>query len=79
MLHAVARACALVLFSIAIAQSATAAIHTAGRASTASSTFYTGQQNVLSATQVIGIGGAVTRAPLPHHRTCGSASGGSAG
>ena len=27
----------------------------------------------------IGIGGAVTCAPLPHHRTCGSASGGSAG
>lgn len=52
MLHAVARACALVLFSIAIAQSATAAIHTAGRTSTASATFYTGQQNVLSATQV---------------------------
>jgi hypothetical protein len=25
----------------------------------------------------IGIGGAVTRSPLPHHRTCGSASGGS--
>ena len=29
--------------------------------------------------KLIGIGGAVTRAPLPHHRTCGSASGGSAG
>jgi hypothetical protein len=29
--------------------------------------------------KMIGIGGAVTRAPLPHHRTCGSASGGSAG
>jgi hypothetical protein len=27
----------------------------------------------------IGIGDAVTRVPLPHHRTCGSASGGSAG
>jgi DNA-binding transcriptional ArsR family regulator len=25
----------------------------------------------------IGIGGAVTRSPLPHHRTCGSAYGGS--
>ncbi len=25
----------------------------------------------------IGIGGTVTRPPLPHHRTCGSASGGS--
>ena len=27
----------------------------------------------------IGIGGRVTSPPLPHHRTCGSASGGSAG
>ena len=27
----------------------------------------------------IGIGGTVTRPPLPHHRTCGSAYGGSAG
>jgi hypothetical protein len=27
----------------------------------------------------IGIGGAVARSPLPHHRTCGSASGGSDG
>ena len=25
----------------------------------------------------IGIGGAVARSPLPHHRTCGSAYGGS--
>jgi hypothetical protein len=29
--------------------------------------------------QEIGIGGAVTRSPLPHHRTCGSAYGGSVG
>jgi hypothetical protein len=28
---------------------------------------------------LIGIGGAVTRSPLPHHLTCGSASGGSEG
>src|SRR6266852_5634942 len=28
---------------------------------------------------LIGIGGAVARSPLPHHRTCGSASGGSEG
>src|SRR5271168_1759076 len=28
---------------------------------------------------LIGIGGAVARSPLPHHRTCGSASGGSDG
>src|SRR5229473_1875822 len=27
----------------------------------------------------LGIGGAVTCSPLPHHPTCGSASGGSAG
>ena len=27
--------------------------------------------------RAIGIGGAVTRSPLPHHRTCGSAYGGS--
>jgi hypothetical protein len=27
----------------------------------------------------IGIGGAVARSPLPHHPTCGSASGGSEG
>ena len=27
----------------------------------------------------IGIGAAVTGRPLPHHRTCGSASGGSVG
>src|SRR5882762_7716990 len=27
----------------------------------------------------IGIGDAVTRVPLPHHRTCGSATGGSVG
>jgi HEAT repeat protein len=27
----------------------------------------------------IGIGGSLTAPPLPHHRTCGSASGGSAG
>jgi hypothetical protein len=27
----------------------------------------------------IGIGGTITRPPLPHHRTCGSAYGGSAG
>src|SRR6266481_6073521 len=27
----------------------------------------------------IGIGGTVTLSPLPHHRTCGSAYGGSAG
>jgi hypothetical protein len=27
----------------------------------------------------IGIGGTVARPPLPHHRTCGSAYGGSAG
>ena len=29
-------------------------------------------------TQAIGIGGRVAPPPLPHHRTCGSASGGSA-
>jgi orotate phosphoribosyltransferase len=29
--------------------------------------------------KAIGIGGAVARSPLPHHRTCGSASGGSDG
>jgi hypothetical protein len=29
--------------------------------------------------RIIGIGGAVTRSPLPHHRTCGSAYGGSVG
>jgi hypothetical protein len=28
--------------------------------------------------EVIGIGGRVAPPPLPHHRTCGSASGGSA-
>ena len=28
--------------------------------------------------QIIGIGGSLTAPPLPHHRTCGSASGGSA-
>ena len=33
---------------------------------------------VMKEIAAIGIGGAVTRAPLPHHRTCGSASGGSA-
>jgi hypothetical protein len=27
----------------------------------------------------IGIGGSLAASPLPHHRTCGSASGGSAG
>ena len=27
----------------------------------------------------IGIGGSLAAPPLPHHRTCGSASGGSAG
>ena len=27
--------------------------------------------------QEIGIGGVVTHSPLPHHRTCGSAYGGS--
>src|SRR5208282_4689608 len=31
------------------------------------------------ASRPIGIGGAVARSPLPHHRTCGSAYGGSAG
>ena len=29
--------------------------------------------------QSIGIGGSLAAPPLPHHRTCGSASGGSAG
>src|SRR5690348_170799 len=29
--------------------------------------------------RLIGIGGVVTHPPLPHDRTCGSASGGSAG
>jgi len=32
-----------------------------------------GSQNAFS----IGIGGVVTHSPLPHHRTCGSAYGGS--
>src|SRR5271163_143050 len=32
---------------------------------------------VKHARHTIGIGGAVARSPLPHHRTCGSASGGS--
>jgi hypothetical protein len=32
-----------------------------------------------SQNQNIGIGDALTRAPLPHHRTCGCASGSSAG
>ena len=30
-------------------------------------------------TSAIGIGGGLTTSPLPHHRTCGSASGGSVG
>ena len=29
--------------------------------------------------EIIGIGGVVAHSPLPHHRTCGSASGGSEG
>jgi polyhydroxybutyrate depolymerase len=49
---AAARTCVLALLGILAAQSAIAAIHIAGRATTAGSTFYTGQQNVLSATQV---------------------------
>jgi hypothetical protein len=35
-------------------------------------------QAVEHARRTIGIGGAVARSPLPHHRTCGSAYGGSA-
>jgi hypothetical protein len=43
-----------------------------------------GRQIVLGMTDyklwpIIGIGGAVTRSPLPHHPPCGSASGGSEG
>src|SRR5437899_164037 len=35
--------------------------------------------NLEQATGRIGIGGVVAHSPLPHDRTCGSASGGSAG
>jgi hypothetical protein len=36
------------------------------------------ERKVLRA-EAIGIGGAVARSPLPHHPTCGTASGGSEG
>jgi hypothetical protein len=36
------------------------------------------ERNVRAAIAKIGIGGRVAPPPLPHHRTCGSASGGSA-
>ena len=35
--------------------------------------------NLLIMLGTIGMGGGVTRSPLPHHRTCGSAYGGSIG
>jgi hypothetical protein len=38
-----------------------------------------GHLKVAATKALIGIGGVVTHSPLPHDRTCGSASGGSAG
>ena len=36
-------------------------------------------RRILNGLTSIGIGGSLAAPPLPHHRTCGSASGGSAG
>jgi hypothetical protein len=38
-----------------------------------------GFASIITELERIGIGGSLTAPPLPHHRTCGSASGGSAG